>query len=382
MKKQHLLIICIFIFILFQINSISNIYPGISAIQMPDRKKGFIPSLSQQRIISIHSPVINSITTHFSDTSDSSSLSFIPENLSNLDDVYHTSEQQYATEWWYFDALLNNQYTIQFSVHVYTFFKTGFATIQCNIYDQGKSIIAERSFTPLSSITLSTQQPFIAIEGTPILIHNQSTDIYQVKHSTNTYSFNLTFQGITKGWKGTTTAGDWAVIHPKAAVTGYLSIQDETNLVTGIGYHDHNWNITFSTGLNFGWLWGKTITTDHVLTWASIFETWYKQNPLLVINKDHGTYKNIPSEYIDFSVTKIEFKNGLIIPYGFTISTNSQEYNISLSVEILDSDFITVFGLINYWRYHIHTKGTIQFNHDIETIDDYNIAEFIRFRPY
>ena len=87
----------------------------------------------------------------------------------------------------------------------------------------------------------------------------------------------------------------------------------------------------------------------------------------------NGTWKGAAS---------IEFKNGMILPYGFHLSVETKEYTLSLSLEIINSDYVTVLGLINYWRYHIHSMGTLKINDHTQTIDDYNIAEFMRFRPY
>jgi hypothetical protein len=126
----------------------------------------------------------------------------------------------------------------------------------------------------------------------------------------------------------------------------------------------------------------KPLFSTHTLTWANIFETWYKGSPLLVINEDNGGYTNIPSSNLQFSVTDLSFKNGMIIPTGFSLSGKVNEYDLSLQIEVLTSDYITVLGLINYWRYHIHITGSFNDGEKTEDIDDYNIAEFIRFRPY
>lgn len=379
MNKSHLLTGFILLLIVIQPITIATFQ------QQSQQNTFFFQSISQPKIPSFFSTLHQRILPSKATSFDTQSL-FQPKNITFIDDAFHPLNQTYGNEWWYFDATFNQRYTLQFSIHVYSVFTTGFATVQCNIYNHTTSIVSERKLLPLSAFIFSERKPFIALNDQPVMNGTQDTknkpEFYQLTYAGNNYSFHLNFTAITNGWKGTTTAGNWAVVFPKALVTGKLTLQNKTVNVSGIGYHDHNWNVTVSTGRNYGWLWGKTSSNKHVLTWATIFETWYKRSPLLVINQDYKGFINIPAEHIDFSVTDIRFKNGMILPYGFTILAQYKEYKITLSIEIIDSDYITVLGLINYWRYHTHTTGTIKSNDAVEQIDVYDIAEFIRFRPY
>lgn len=385
MNRRHLLTSLIILLIFSQGIAVTGLsHPFFRSSNQQDRLSSSLRSSEQSK------PVLRSFLNRepFSTLlpTPSDPWSFNPEDLVFSDDAYHGSNETYATEWWYFDATLNQEYTLQFGIHIHNIMNTGIATIHCNIYHQGKPIITERLLQPLSSLTLSKKEPYIAINDQIIMTgqpnQDGQPDTYQISYSGDTYAFDLTYNGITNGWKGTTSAGGWAVIFPKAMVQGTLTLQNNTIRSVGIGYHDHNWNVTASSGLNFGWLWGKTSVSTHTVTWASIFETWYKGSPLLVINEDNGGYTNIPSSNLQFSVTDLSFKNGMIIPTGFSLSGKVNEYDFSLQIEVLTSDYITVLGLINYWRYHIHITGSFNDGEKTEDIDDYNIAEFIRFRPY
>lgn len=387
MNKRRLIFLFILFLILIQMSTISatNIRSLPKLRKEPNQELSSTLLFPQSRVIK-EMPLLNLLFPKKTLTIDPSSSYFSPENLSNSDDAYHNSNLSYATEWWYFDSILNEQYTFQFSIHIYEILSTGFASTQCNIYEKGKTILSESSIHQLSTIQLSMNKPFISIND-QIVMQTFSSQIddsimYQLSFTEGNYSFNLLFQETTQGWKGTTPAGDWAVVLPKAPVSGTLTIQNDTITVTGIGYHDHNWNVSISAGFNFGWLWGKTVLDKYTLTWASIFKTWYIQSPLLVINEDDNGYTNIPIDNIDLSITKIEFKNGMLLPYGFRLSAQTNEYTLTLFIDIINSDYVTVLGLINYWRYHIHTRGTLKINEHTHTIDDYNIAEFMRFRPY
>ena len=387
MNKRRFIFVFVLFLIIIQVSTISatnNI--SWTTLQKQHHQNHFSIHLPPQSQVIKTLALFNHIFPKQTQTIERSNTYFSPENITHSDDAYHNSNLSYATEWWYFDAILNEKYTFQFSIHIYEILSTGFASTQCNIYENGKTILSETNIHQLSSIQLSTEKPFITINDQIVMqtlpSKNENTITYQLSFSEGNYSFNLLFKGTTQGWKGTTSAGNWAVILPKAPVSGILTIDNDSFMVTGIGYHDHNWNVTISAGLNFGWLWGKTVLDQYTLTWASIYETWYMQNPLLVINEDNNGYTNIPNDLIDFSITKIEFKNGMLLPYGFRISAQTKEYSLTLFIDIINSDYITVLGLINYWRYHIHTRGTLEINDHTHTIDDYNIAEFMRFRPY
>ena len=87
-------------------------------------------------------------------------------------------------------------------------------------------------------------------------------------------------------------------------------------------------------------------------------------------------------EDLTFSITEIAFKDGMLIPYGFALTGRTDNITVDMDISVIDSDYTTVLGIINYWRYHVHSKGTITFNDHTEQIDDNDIAEFIRFRFY
>lgn len=312
---------------------------------------------------------------------------FIPTDVALNDDAFHNSNELQYTEWWYFDAEFSNNYTMQFSIHVYNIVTISFIAVNYDVYHYGKSISEHRTIYPLSAFNLSSEEPDIFLKDTTLqmvgfLGPQQDKLYYHISYCIENSSMDLYYEGMTEGWKGTTTAGNWAVMLPKASVTGTLIVNDTRMKVNGLGYHDHNWNVTVSAGLNFGWIWGKTNSGTYTLTWADILTTWFNGNPLLVVNKEFDGYSSIPHENITFSVTEMAFKDGMIIPYGFSLVGETENIAINITISVIDSDHTTILGIINYWRYHVHTQGTIVFHRVRETIDDYDIAEFIRFRFY
>ena len=312
---------------------------------------------------------------------------FTPSDAALSDDAFHNSNELQYTEWWYFDADFGNNLSLQFSIHVYNILKMSFIMVNYNVYQSGASIVSQRTMYPSSDVQISSHEPFISLSDDRLqmigyLGPDQQTMHYHISYMVDDSSMDLYYRGTTKAWKGTTPAGDWAVILPRAYVSGSLMINNSKIKVFGIGYHDHNWNVTSSAGINFGWIWGKTSSDTFTLTWATILTTWFKGNPILVVNKEYDGYYSIPSYDLSFKITDISFKDGMIIPYGFRLEGYTDNITIDLYISVLQTDYTTIGGFVNYWRYHVHSKGTITFNNNTEPIDDYGIAEFIRFRFY
>jgi len=318
--------------------------------------------------------------------SDFRDFSFEPVDISVNDDAYHGSNSLNNVEWWYFDTILSNGYSTQLSINVFNIFSSNFVTVNFNLYKNGESIERHRSFYSIANTYLSPYTPMILINNQLIMLgqyNNKTNNMnYEIHYETNNVKIDLEFLGLTKGWKGETPTGRWAVVLPKAKVEGTLKIDQKNILVSGLGYHDHNWDVTVASGLNYGWMWGKTTTQNYTIIWSEIMTTWYKGSPLLVVNQDHEGYYNIPANSLEIRITERRIKDGFLIPYGFLINGETNNISINADIKIVDTDYQSVMGIINYWRYHVSVYGTITVNGHSETIIDDNIAEYIRFRFY
>lgn len=311
---------------------------------------------------------------------------FHPIDVTLIDDAFHGSTSLHFTEWWYFDASFPNNYSFQFSIHIYNIFKVGMATVNTNLYHHGNVLEASRDVYFLSDLVISETQPYIRIQNKDIMqgtnSQQQNAFLYHIAYDTGNISFDLKFESLTKGWKGNTSAGSWAVMMPKAIVSGTINTPNSTLNYQGMGYHDHNWNVTPSAGLNYGWAWGKTLSERYTITWASIMETWYKEMPLLVINTNDSSYINIPATDLIVTARDFKFTNGLFIPHTFSIHSKTSDMLIDLEISVTHLDYTSIMGLINYWRYHTHTVGSITIQGATDHINSYDIAEFICFRFY
>lgn len=384
MKKFRLILSYLLLVLVITV-CFQNILEAHQTTKLTIQKTHFsqIPTTDSKTLFSKSMPFLPKILLN----SEQNETPFTPTNVTLTDDAFHNSNSIQYTEWWYFDADLSNNYSFQFSIHVYNILSMSFATINYNIYQFGIPIEEHRTMYPISDIFLSTEEPYIFLhDGSFRMIGvfepDQQELYYHITYTIENSSMELYYQALTTGWKGKTTAGDWAVMLPRASVFGTLILDNKTVYVSGIGYHDHNWNVTISTGLNFGWVWGKTDTKTYTLLWADILTTWFNGDPLLVVNKLNDGYYPITLENLTFFVTKIAFKDGMLIPYGFMLTGKTNNITISIEITVIDTDYTTILGIINYWRYHVHSKGSITFNDLTESIDNYDIAEFIRFRFY
>ena len=100
----------------------------------------------------------------------------------------------------------------------------------------------------------------------------------------------------------------------------------------------------------------------------------------MVLNEDDGGYYNIPSDKIQFSLFNYEINDGLEIPTSFYFKVNDDLVQINITANALTIDHQISFGLFNYWRYHVLTKGTITYNKKTENIDNIQIMDLTTFR--
>jgi hypothetical protein len=316
-----------------------------------------------------------------------STFLFSPRDISIEDDAYHGSKDSRFTEWWYFDAVLNNGYSVQMSVRVLSIMKNKLVLVpqRLDIYKDGKLLKHNKKRCPYRKFEPSKDKPLVklygknAIEGridekSGKLIYDLCFEIY------DDYA-KLRFEGITKGWKGKNPGGDWwAVVLPRANVTGKIRVNNKEIEVKGTGYHDHNWGVKGSAMKNHGWFWGKINTENYSITWATIYKTRDYGQPLLVINEKKGGYINVKPENIDFIGKDLKQNNKKEIPHTFILKAKDKVIDLNFEMKVLDIHHVKMMLIMNYWRFHVLCNGYININSKKEKIKETHIAEFLRFK--
>jgi hypothetical protein len=183
------------------------------------------------------------------------------------------------TEWWYFDAHLDNGYIVvgffrakhertgKTGVEI-TIYKPDGEKIQ-NVYDYKHSdLIASKE---LADIKIGKN--FIKVDYS-----NERFPVYEVFLDEDGYGFNLKYTAEVPGWmpgKGYTKFGDlgefgWVIPVPKAKVEGSIKVNNETMPVKGIGYHDHNWITLNLIKIVDFWHWGRIYSQNFTVVFAYI----------------------------------------------------------------------------------------------------------------
>lgn len=315
----------------------------------------------------------------------------IAQDIQPIDDAFRGPTRYVDTEWWYFDAIFNNNYSA-----VISFTKSSkknlltFPTIE--IYKNGAFVVRAIKRYIFQDFQISKQIPFVkllndeGIEFDQNRFNNRGEWVYNISLKIDDHEINLAFIGTTKGWKiKSKTVGSWTVALPKASVAGDIVVHGNRLKVEGIGYHDHNWiSGSLSTVLNLRcWYWGKILGKTLGIVWANVINTSSEEELLAVVNQDNQGYFPIDPKNIYFNSNKLVRNYGRKMPTSFTLKIDDIVNNTPIFVD-LKMDVKGIHRrfkrmLISpYWRYHVKTTGIISLGSIKETINSTQIMEFFR----
>lgn len=311
----------------------------------------------------------------------------IPKDILPIDDAYHGSNKHIASEWWYFDAVFSNNYSLH--VGFTTFSKTHrIASSAIEIYKDGKLEVKAIKRYLFQDIQVSKNFLFVKLSDKKIMefdlerFNEKGEWVYNFSNKIDDHEVDLTFIGTTKGWKFETDAECWAVALPKAHVTGDITVKGKKMSVEGFGYHDHNWNSTLSSILSiWGWYWGKVTGETLNLVWMYVMRTPKERKLGAVINQDGQGYFYINPEKIHFKTDKFIRSHGRKIPTHFIFQiddiVNNTPIKGDIKIEIKDSYFKSVL-IAPYWRHHIKATGSLSIGAYKEDINSTHIMESFR----
>lgn len=309
---------------------------------------------------------------------------FSPEDIELKDDAFHGSNTFHFIEWWYFDAILNEGYSIQVQIYVFSIMKLEFVVAGFNIYKNGILETRKEKIYLIDDFYISTDTPLIVLDGKQVMkgYIDQTTGewIYDVSLEIGDSLVDLQFIGCAKGWKGSNSIGWWAVILPKADVSGVIRVNGIEADVFGNGYHDHNWDMTLQMCMKYGWYWGRIISTNLTMTWALMMNTRISGQLFLVVNKGKEYYINIEPDDIHFITGDFYIENGRMIPHSFVLMADTQNVSLLAALTAIVVHHTSSSGIRHYWRYHVESQGSITVDSQTETINGIQIVEYMRFR--
>ncbi len=315
------------------------------------------------------------------------------------DDAFHGNINLLDIEWWYFDAVFDNGYSIHVGIRTYHIRNVGIVQSRINVYKNGEAEVEVMKTNLMSDFYTSYDKPYITIENKPVVEFDNNYFLktgewrYKILMNIDNHNVDLTFTGTTQGWKIETSETCWTVALPKANVTGSIMINKKKIPANGVGYHDHNWNYSPVTAMNnLGWFWGR-ITGDTLnITWAKTMQNVQKGDLLAIINKDRKNGKNkkeffsIPPKKINFTLKNIIKDHRKWIPSEFALSikNSTPDDQIPIHTNIhMKTSYIqhTRIFTIHYWRYHVITNGKISLGSTNETLKNKpQIIEFLSFK--
>ena len=317
------------------------------------------------------------------------SFQFEPEDITLKDDAYQSGRVNVYvpfTEWWYFDAIFDNGYSVQVAVRVIGLLNEEITVVKrLDIYKDNELEYHKQEFYILNDFKASTTEPYVEINNEPVIngyINEDNEWVYDLFFKNNGAYADLHLVGVTKGYKGDVPGSTWVVVFPKATATGTINYNGETIDVKGVAYHDHNYQFTSESFTNYGWYWGKIYTENYTINWAQILSDKYSGDPLMVISRTNGEYINVNAEDIEFTADDFRVHGKNEIPYYFSIKIETE--NLKLDVEMTPSDihFCRVMQIMRYWRYHINCQGTLTIGSEKEEIQGITISEYLRFQPF
>jgi len=306
------------------------------------------------------------------------------------DDAFHGSMNLFDIEWWYFDASFDNNYSLHIGIRLFHIGKSGFVRPHIEIYHKGKLVNHALKTIIFRDFETSSDIPLIKLYGKTVVEfdqdHYKKTGEWRYKTNLqiNGDQIDLTFIGLTKGWKIETDENSWAVALPKAKVEGTLTIKGKQIKVQGVGYHDHNWDYTIATMLkNIGWYWGKVNGKDIDITWAKTIAK-SKSNLIAVINFKNEFFTVDPKN-ISLTLNKFVLDHLRWIPTEFNLHIDGFDSNLNkISAKVkMTAETIQHSRIFNtqYWRYHVKTTGEISVDQSKETIrDNVHMIEYLCFK--
>lgn len=267
------------------------------------------------------------------------------------DDALHIDIEKKGTrEQWYFDARLENGYT------VVGFFRakherTGKTGVEVTIYTpEGEKIqnVYDYNYSDFKGsqdvADLQIGENFVKVDYSNIDLPS-----YEIFIDEGEFGFHLKYTALVKGWKpgdGSVDFGKghyfgWCIALPKASVEGTIKVHNKTIEVKGIGYHDHNWlNFNFAMIIDY-WYWGRIYSENFTVIYAYIKCNKRMDNypiKVLMLAKNEEVFLSTGEFELSQSDFEYHEKAGNKYPHFLKIDV-PDKHEITLEVqEIIDSD--------------------------------------------
>ncbi|GAC56364.1 hypothetical protein GOHSU_05_00030 [Gordonia hirsuta DSM 44140 = NBRC 16056] len=324
----------------------------------------------------------------------------------------HDRPDRTAFEHWYFDAHLDNGYTVVGFLVKRRPEDPPFARpwVEIIVYrpDGSRRQIAQRY--PQRASRFSTVETDVAI-GPNWAVVDFSCDLpsYRVHLEEEDVVLDLTFENEVPPWmpgRGETNFGDggifgWCVGAPRAKVTGRMQIGSDDQEVSGRGYADHNWGVGDMRKVIDRWHWGRLYTQDYTFLYAIVgTQDRYGNLQIKPAMLAKGDEILLSTGEVDFTEGPTEFNPDAGRTYPTTLSLDSPgQFSLELRVQqvlhaqslledipVLGSKFMRpvtdrLIGRPGYFRFK--SDFTLSVNQDdgsVDTVTGSTLHELVALR--
>jgi len=198
--------------------------------------------------------------------------------LDRIDDAFHGQLSPHAFEWWYFDAIFDNGYSMAHSWHIGEMESANPEPrrIKFAVYTpDGKKVDTDVDF-PISAVVASTETCDVKMGDNHL--HGEFPR-YEIHFRSGDTGAELLLENLTQGFRsppdGVLHLGSepikyfaWTVPQPRARVTGKLILAGQEIPVNGVGYHDHNWGNVPLREIYDYWYWGRLFLPNHTFLYS------------------------------------------------------------------------------------------------------------------
>lgn len=310
---------------------------------------------------------------------------FNPVDISLKDDAFHIYKGRFYAEWWYFDAVFDNGYSLNAVFMSFSRGKLGLVVPILTIYKDLELIFNQRKLFCNREFVASEETPYVEISKKNIMksrIDNVTNSwIYNVAMKLGGQKIDLKFTGFMKGWKGETPVSKWSVVLPKAKVKGTITFDGKQIEVIGTGYHDHNWELGLPIKQK-GWFWGRVEGDLLNLVWSKIMLNKSEDYLLGVLNFGNSDYINIKPDKINFTeiYSDVKHKKGIPSEFVLLIKDEYNSVNVNINMKTIKAVHHLKSPIMNYWRGHVQTTGHIIYGNHSEKIDRVQMIEYFKMR--
>lgn len=293
---------------------------------------------------------------------------------------YQGTSLRRPTEWWYFDAVLDNGYSVEWHIDMGAAGHGGIVAAMINIYRHGELVAhAERTFSA-AALHGSSGQPSLWLADQQVMegfVNDAGRWVFNLSLSLDGCSVNLQFVSTSQAWK--TSVLDmwwWGVVQPRAAVTGSIRWDGHRVTGNGTGYHEHAWEARLPNVK--GWFWGKMAGEALNVVWTDVIKYPWERHRMVTVNRIGGGYVDVPAEHLDISMGNYTRVDGWRLPMSFSLEARHGDVTVDVTARALDVTHQVSAGPFHYWRYHVRVDGAVRWGNVTEELHTREIMDYTR----